>query len=284
VVGEWNFYRSPVRADIVFGENINMNKEWVHRSMYQAIPRNNLHCHNISGSDYGNGLLEDWIAGALRLNGRNQYCKLEDAELKRGYRYQRWGAKAKESISAVDRDTVDIGTGNFLIEAVIAPTEGHTGGGIVAKLQRRGYYLAIDEHGMVKLTVDFGDTECSRTSSVRINDGGWHHVIAEVDRSSPKGIRIFVDGVSTDGRWSGNMNHTDSLSNNADFNVGRQGDSYFSGQIDFLRVAKGSLADAETSIEQLYEWEFNGPFLKDFLGNSPAGQGRDAGAVEYLPN
>ncbi len=56
---------------------------------------------------------------------------------------------------------------------------------------------------------------------------------------------------------------------------------YFAGQLDFLRVSRGALADAETTIRELYEWEFNGPFLKDFYGRSPVGRGRDAGAVEY---
>ena len=29
------------------------------------------------------------------------------------------------------------------------------------------------------------------------------------------------------------------------------------------------------------EWEFNGPFLKDFFGNKSTGDGRDVGAIEY---
>ncbi|MBT7165538.1 MAG: hypothetical protein HN904_22365, partial [Victivallales bacterium] len=54
------------------------------------------------------------------------------------------------------------------------------------------------------------------------------------------------------------------------------------GQLDFLRVSRGTLADAETTIEELYEWEFNGPFLRDFSGRAPTGKGRDAGAIEHI--
>ena len=37
----------------------------------------------------------------------------------------------------------------------------------------------------------------------------------------------------------------------------------------------------KTTIEELYAWEFNGPFLRDFCGNQPVGK-RDAGAIEYV--
>lgn len=56
-------------------------------------------------------------------------------------------------------------------------------------------------------------------------------------------------------------------------------DNYFRGAIDFLRVSRGTLADAKTMIDELYAWQFNGPFLRDFRGMSPEGK-RDAGALE----
>jgi len=71
-----------------------------------------------------------------------------------------------------------------------------------------------------------------------------------------------------------------SLTNTADFFIGKNRDGhYFSGTIDFTRVSKGTLADAETTIDELYKWEFDGPFLYDFAGNKPIGK-RDAGALE----
>ena len=61
---------------------------------------------------------------------------------------------------------------------------------------------------------------------------------------------------------------------------GGSGVGYFKGSVDYLRLAKGTLEDAETTIEELYEWQFNGPFLKDFFGNEPTGKRRDVGAIE----
>ncbi|MCB1127506.1 MAG: hypothetical protein KDM81_13515, partial [Verrucomicrobiae bacterium] len=57
---------------------------------------------------------------------------------------------------------------------------------------------------------------------------------------------------------------------------------WFDGTIDFLRLAQGTLADADTTIEELYAWEFNGPFLRDFTGREAEGRRRDAGAIELV--
>ena len=38
------------------------------------------------------------------------------------------------------------------------------------------------------------------------------------------------------------------------------------GALDFLRLARGTLADSKTTIQELYAWEFHGPFLDDFTG------------------
>jgi hypothetical protein len=40
------------------------------------------------------------------------------------------------------------------------------------------------------------------------------------------------------------------------------------------------LADAKTTIEELYAWEFSGPFLEDFMGRKPHDR-RDAGAIQH---
>jgi len=226
-------------------------------------------------------MLEDWVAGVLRFNGIDQYCKLPDKTLKRGYKYKT-RSNIIGSITASERDTVDVTTGNFLIETVISPDPGHTNGGIVSKSAQNGYSLEIDNGGHVVLTINISNKNYSRSSSIPINDGQWHHLITELDRSTPQGINIYLDGQLANGQWSGDhLITTESLSNSADFLIGRVSNKYYSGRIDFLRISKGTLNDAETTIKELYEWEFNGPFLRDFLGNSSTGSRRDAGALEY---
>ena len=67
-----------------------------------------------------------------------------------------------------------------------------------------------------------------------------------------------------------------SLKNNDDLIVGKG----LPGAIAFLRISQGTLRDADTTIDELYAWEFDGPFLRDFMGVKPVGK-RDAGAFQH---
>ena len=58
---------------------------------------------------------------------------------------------------------------------------------------------------------------------------------------------------------------------------------YLNGSIDFMRIARGTLADAKTTIDELYAWEFSGPFLQDFTGRMRPADGGAAGAIDCLP-
>ena len=73
-----------------------------------------------------------------------------------------------------------------------------------------------------------------------------------------------------------------SLASDADLYVGGTPQGHdLDGAIDFLRIARGTLADAKTTIEELYAWEFDGPFLYDFTGRKPVpADGGAAGAID----
>jgi hypothetical protein len=285
VVGEWGFFSHPTNPSCILGENLNMNDEWVSREMYQDIPRNNLQGHGIVSGNYEYGVLEDWVKGALYLNGKNQYCDISDTLLRKGYSWSKTRCDKEPCQGRYDgekRVTVDMDINDFLIEAIFRTAKGHRNGGLVSKWDKRGYTLDIDGEGAARLRLDFGDVYCSRSSMARVNDGEWHHVIVEVIRCSPEGINIYVDGKLSNGGWKGTMNEAKSLSNAGNFTVGKTlgpHENYLEGAIDFLRIARGTLADAETNIGELYQWEFDGPFLKDFFGRPRSGEHRCAGAM-----
>ena len=197
-----------------------------------------------------------------------------------------------------DPCALDFGTGNWTVSAWVKTTMRGTGdenkGVIYAKGGDHGgghrYGLYVNENqdpqGRATLITDDNVNKVMVNSSVLVNDGEWHHIIAEVDRAAGE-INIYVDGAPANGEQSGELVEGASLSNGADFTVGMAlgadgGEAHFAGSLDFLRVSRGTLADAETTIEELYAWEFDGPFLRDFSGNLPTGEGRDVGAVEYL--
>jgi hypothetical protein len=274
------------------GENFYMTDEYVERHMYYYIPPNDLEAPGATAEDYVQGELEDWCDGALRFNGKDDYCVLRDVELKSDYTTRmrrRITTDAGERKTVYDelvypgekRRTVDMDVNSFLIEIYFKTEKGHTGGTLLSKLaDDAGYTLNIGQQGDVTLTLRSDSTVCELACGTRVNDGDWHHAIAEVDR--PSGLlRIYIDGKqAAEGGLS--LPASASLSNRADFLVGKgPEDSYFTGAIDFLRVCRGTLADAGTTIDELYEWQFNGPFLHDFRGNVPVGK-RDAGALELV--
>jgi hypothetical protein len=114
-------------------------------------------------------------------------------------------------------------------------------------------------------------------SKAPVNDGQWRHAIVEADREL-KTLTVYLDG-----RKDASANGVDgsvSLANGGDVNVGGTSEGqHLDGTIDFLRIAHGTLADANTTIEELYAWEFDGPFLRDFTGRKPVGEQRVAGAI-----
>jgi hypothetical protein len=245
--------------------------------MYISIPRNDLTARGVSAEDYVGGPLEDWTRGALNLEGSDQYCVLPHEELVADFTYERRGEK--RTYPGEKRIAVDMDTNSFLIEAYLKVPAGGSGE-LVSKAGEDGYVLEVDEEGRPCMALLADGSECRRAGAVSIADGKWHHLLAEVDRKSEQGIAIYVDGRQQNGPWSGQMPAAGvSLSNEADFLVGRN----LPVTLDFLRVSRGTLADAETTIEELYAWQFDGPFLRDFAGRAPAGGRRDAGALEALP-
>ena len=115
-------------------------------------------------------------------------------------------------------------------------------------------------------------------SAAKLNDGRWHHAIAEADRKAKK-LRLYVDG-HRDAEAAGVG--AVSIVNRADLYVGGRPDGgCMAGTIEFMRMAAGTLDDARTTIEELYAWQFSGPFLRDFLGRQPGGP-RAAGAIEHV--
>lgn len=264
VAGEWGFYKN--RADItrIMDEHINWNEDWWSREEVWngRPPRMDLTASEISAINFQNGILEEWIEGALRLNGSSQYL-----------------SRANGSSGLLNMNS-----NNLLIEAVLKIDNSESKGGIVEKTDGAyGYSLCL-ENGKVIMELEFGKNSCSRISAKNINDGAWHHILAQADRSDAQGINIYIDGQLSNDAFTGTMNSTQSLTNSSDFIVGRAGaNEYLAGTFDFLRISRGTLEDAQTTINELYDWEFNGPFLKDFYGNALYGASRDAGAVEYVP-
>jgi hypothetical protein len=195
---------------------------------------------------------------------------------------------AKQKVSAKTNDNMpppklhspQINTESFLIEAYLKINTESNNAIIVKKMDQTGYELKITTEGKLSFCLSGKNQNAfSVQSKININDGKYHHIIAECDRKNKK-LALYIDGkteISSNGP-DGNL----ALENPADLFVGGtpQG-NYMKGTLDFLRISQGSIADAKTTIEELYAWQFNGPQFRDFAGQKPR-ENRDAGAIEHI--
>jgi hypothetical protein len=190
------------------------------------------------------------------------------------------GEKSSEqwlTISGSDLKNPEIYDTNFLIEAYFRAESGASGV-LCQKIADTGYALTMGGDGRLQFSIRGEGDGASIKSDESLADDEWHHVIAEADRAA-KTLTIYVDGTEhASGGGIGGI----SLANEGDFYLGGTPDGdNLAATFEFVRVAQGTLADAQTTIEELYEWQFNGPFLRDFCGNEPDGK-RDAGAIELM--
>ena len=275
VVGEWDFRLVPESPDTVLGDDIYAQDFYINGGMFHAdgsVPANNLQGEGFATADYTTGALEDWNQGAVRFDGTKSF-RLTNAKLIKDFKGKNRSNKEVE-FKGTDRKTVQMQSNNFLIETVLRVAAGKGGGTIAAKAENgAGYALGLNAQGALELKL----SGATLTAATPINDGVWHHVLVEVDRAQSKAT-FYVDGVAATSKTAGAFPASEaSLENGADFVVG----AGLSAEVDFLRVARGTLADAQTNIGELMSWQFNGPHLHDFVGRAATGGIRDIGALEH---
>jgi hypothetical protein len=282
-VAEWNFYPIPGDPTRILDEHWCMSPYYTGRDDYYKLPTYPLKGVNITLQDYQNGPLENWTTGALRFNGDNQYAVLKNEDICRSITLDARGRNEnlKRTVSGADLSNPQIHTSNLLIEAYFKTAAGLTDAVLVQKMDETGYVLGINKQGGVTLAATSGGAPSWLDSHGAVNDGLWHLVIAETDRKA-RTFTIYLDG-KRDASGPG-LGADASLANDADLYVGGAPNGhYLNGAIDFLRLARGTLADSQTTIEELYAWEFNGPFLYDFTGRQRPSDGGAAGAIDCPP-
>ncbi len=286
VVGEWNFYPAGDDPARLIDEHWYMTDYHVSREDYHERPMYPLRGVNVGAEDFVAGALEDWIDGALNFSAaKKQYAVLAHADMMKPFSFQdlkksrHEGARPEPcTVQGEALKNPQVYTSNFLVEAYFRTAPGHAGGVLMEKLKGAGYSLTVGPAGKLSFSVKGGGASASVESRARVNDGQWHHAIAEADRGA-KTLTVYVDGRKD--ASAGGVDGSVSLASEGDVHVGGTPEGrHLDGTLDFLRIALGTLADADTTIEELYAWEFDGPFLRDFAGRRPAGARRDAGAIE----
>jgi hypothetical protein len=282
-VAEWHFYPAGNDPSKIPDEHWYAKDYMTDRDDYHTRPTYPLTAVSVHADDYVAGPLENFTAGALRFDPlKRTYARISHAELSRPFT-ARLATRPNHGQDPQRREitftgdalrTADIHTSDFLIE-VYLKAEGD--GLIISKQEGTGYLLKLQD-GYARFSVaGEGGVRAELISQARLTDGQWHHLVAEADRET-RTLTLYVDGKSDS---SGPGIGKASLANPGDLYVGgRPEGEHLNGQLEFMRIAQGTLADAYTTIEELYAWEFDGPALRDFCGARPRGRGRDAGALE----
>ena len=281
-VGEWNFYAPGNDPTRIMDEHWYMTPYYYTRDNYYKQPMFPLTSINIAKQDYVDGPLEDWTRGACTFNGRDQYAVCPNSKLNKTlsipirFRWDKNGQTEDREVTGRDFKSPQIWDSNFCIEAYFKTQSKNCV--LIEKMAESGYGLTIDSSGRLLLTARASGVSVELTSRTKINDGKWYHVIAEADRAAET-FTLYVDG-KTDATGPG-IGKT-SIDNGSDLYVGGTPKGhYLEGTLEFVRIALGTLKDAKTDIEELYAWQFDGPFLRDFTGRKPIGK-RDAGALELI--
>ncbi len=277
-VGEWNFYPIPGDPTRILDEHWCMAPYYTGRDDYYTFPMYPLKGINVALKDYQNGPLENWTTGALHFNGRDQFAVLTNEAIHQTVKMGGDRVNQDRTVSGADLKNPQIDTTNFLVEAYFKTAPGQKDATLIQKIDDVGFALRINEAGGVTLAALAVADKATLASHSLINDGQWHHVLAEADRKT-KTLTIYIDG-KQDARGPG-LGADASLANDADLYVaGTPQGHNLEGAIEFLRIARGTLANAQTTIEELYAWEFHGPFLEDFTGHTRPDDGGAAGAID----
>ncbi len=281
MVGEWNFYPAGDDPTRILDEHWYMTPYYYVRDNYYRQPMFPLTGVNITDDNYVDGPLEDWTKGACTFNGIDEYAVCPNEKLNQTltipirFRWDKNGQREDRVVSGKDFKSPQVWDSNFCIEAYFQTDSKNCV--LVEKMADSGYGLALDDAGRLVFAVRGPGASAELKSETQVNDGAWHHVIAQADRAAQT-LTIYVDGrQDAAGPGLGEV----SIDNDSDlFVCGTPDGRCFKGTMDFLRIALGTLEDAKTSIEELYAWQFDGPFLRDFAGREPDGK-RDAGALEF---
>ncbi len=236
-----------------------------------------VHVHWMRSDAWGGFLTS---AGQQEVSGDGPYSFTFTPETRDGlHRYQllvftspdgAWDNR--EQLARIDIDRIDpvdaahwdpqIAEHNFTIETYFR-TEPDASGLLMGKMDENGYEININAEGRTSVTLRSGNAVAELTSGKAVNDGQWHHLVVEGDRESDT-LTIYIDG-NRDASGAGIGERT--LTNVGDLYAGGTPEGRnLAVTFDFLRISRGSLMDARTTIEELYAWQFDGPHMRDFTG------------------
>jgi len=208
-------HRFPAEPAKIRDDHFQMNDEWALSATQIDQVRHDLAWRGEAPMQFVPGPLEDWIESALALDGKSGFCAIPQSDCKKTL-----PIRQQEKCSWLGPPAARRTRGTTISSS--RRTSAHLQDRPAARLSRRDPATSwiLTRRGSPRLSLQGADAKGSRTAAVAVNDGKWHHVIAEADRSNAEGGHLYVDGALHDGAWAGIMPKA-SLSNAEDFVVGK---------------------------------------------------------------
>ena len=166
-VGEWAFNPLPGDPSRILDEHWCLAPYYTGRDDYYKFPTYPLKAVNVTLKDYQDGPLENWTAGALHFNGRDQYAVLANDDITRPV--QQLGEQQR-TINGADLKNPQIYNSNFLIETYFKTVSGFKGGTLIRKMNDTGFALRIHERGGVTLSAQATGVTVSLAGRGAVND------------------------------------------------------------------------------------------------------------------
>ncbi len=235
-VAEWNFYPIPGDSARILDEHWCMSPYYTRRDDYYKKPTYPLKGVNITLKDYQDGPLENWTTGALQVNGNDHYAVLRNEDICRSVVLSARGRteNVNRTVSGAELSNPQIHTSSFLIEVFLKTAPGFTDGTLIQKMNDVGWALVVNQSGGVTLVTKSGRGSASLASRTAVNNGQWHHVIAEADRKL-RTFTLYVDGKRDS--YGPGLGPDVSLANDSDLYVGGTPSGHcLIGALDFMRL------------------------------------------------
>lgn len=155
---------------------------------------------------------------------------------------------ASDYINVPNNSTLNVGTGDFSIDAWVKKTSGLNGVHTIVdkRSTQQGYSLYL-YNGKLGLQLSDGNGYDNYNSDLYISDSGWNFVAVTVDRDNPNGLVFYVNGNQ---QTMDPTDHPGSLDNNHALLIGGNcvsGSNYFfnKGSIDEVELFNRALLPTE---------------------------------------
>jgi len=141
-------------------------------------------------------------------------------------------------VEVLDDISLNFGTIDFTTELWIkTPTIGATHRPVIDKTNGASqvWYgpLILSNTGKVRALIDDGPDAYYVTSTNRVDDNEWNHIVCVFDRDTK--IRIFINGVEETVTESGTITDVGSIDNSVNLSIAHR-TAYFNGIIDEVRI------------------------------------------------